>query len=76
MHHTTPYQCCCTEKGFLKSMALLLVILLPVFAHDVACQTGDKSNHHRAFFVIQCVRLSQQLPIVLVQLLLLLRHKK
>ena len=70
------HQRCCTEESFLKSMAMLLETLLPVFAHDVACRTGDDSIQHRAFFVIQCLLSSQQLLIALVQLLLLLRHKK
>ena len=69
-------QRCRTEVSFFKSMAMLLAMLLPIVAHDVACRTCDDSMQHHAVFAIQCVLSSQHLLIALVHLLLLLRHKK
>ena len=69
-------QRCRTEVSFFKSMAMLLAMLLPIVAHNVACRTCDDSMQHHAVFAIQCVLSSQHLLIALVHLLLLLRHKK
>ena len=67
---------CCIEESLLKSVAKLLEMLLPVVAHTTLPAEPASTPSGIVLSSSFCVCASQQLFIVLAQLLLLLRHKK